>query len=213
MRNRVNKSEGAGADSDQGLGPIEHSICQARSGSFSALGQLFDHYRGYLLRVANEELQSGLAPKIAPSDLVQETFLQAARAFPKFTGKSENELRAWLRQILMNNLLDTADRFAGTQKRDISRECSLDEKEHGPRLVDQFAGLPASPSAALQRSEDHLRVQRALDQLSKVEQQVIQMRSFDELPFEQIGATIGRSAEAARKVWSRAIEKLAQQLG
>ncbi len=59
--------------------PIDVSIVAARGGSFTALGQLLDHYRDYLLRIANTELESDLAPKVNPSDLVQDTFLQAAK--------------------------------------------------------------------------------------------------------------------------------------
>ena len=63
---------------------VECSIISAQDGSYAAIGQLFDLYRDYLLRVANEELQTDLVPKVAASDLVQETFLQAARDFRKF---------------------------------------------------------------------------------------------------------------------------------
>jgi RNA polymerase sigma-70 factor (ECF subfamily) len=82
-----------------------NSIRAARDGSESAVGQLLHHYRGYMLSLANDEISVDLVIKVAPSDLVQETCLQAARDFPCFEGATEAELRAWLRQIL-SNLLD-----------------------------------------------------------------------------------------------------------
>src|SRR5690242_11512207 len=91
---------------DSAASRVERSIISARQGSFTALGQLLDHYRDYLLRVASDQLQSDLAPKLGASDIVQETFLDAARAFPNFVGGTDGELRAWLRQILLNKLRD-----------------------------------------------------------------------------------------------------------
>ena len=44
--------------------------------------------------------------RLDPSDLVQETFLEAHRDFPRFTGPTERELLAWLRRILARNLVD-----------------------------------------------------------------------------------------------------------
>ena len=75
-------------------------IHQARAGSPEALGQLLDGCRGYLMRIARDELDPRLQAKGGASDLVQETFLEAQRDFAAFTGDSEAELLAWLRHRL-----------------------------------------------------------------------------------------------------------------
>src|SRR4051812_46159075 len=62
------------------------SIRRARAGSHEALGQLLDGCRGYLLRIARDELDPRLQAKGGASDLVQETFLEAQRDFAAFTG-------------------------------------------------------------------------------------------------------------------------------
>jgi len=47
-----------------------------------------------------------------------------------------------------------------------------------------------------------------MSQLSADQQQVITLRNFEQLGFEEIGSRMNRSADAARKLWSRSIETL-----
>ena len=54
-------------------------VTTARGGSREALGEALESCRAYLLLVANRELDDDLQAKGAPSDLVQETFLEAQR--------------------------------------------------------------------------------------------------------------------------------------
>lgn len=193
------------------LQPVEHSIAAARQGSFSALGQLLEHYRDYLLHIANGELENDLVVKAAPSDLVQESFLQAARDFPRFTGKSEPELRAWLRQILLNNVRDTVKRWQGTLKR-AGNEVPLEQGHDN--TTQQAEPIAPGPSAStiFRTDEDRQAVREALRRLPDEYQLVIDLRTFQSLPFDEVGTRMNRTSEAARKLWTRAIERLTDEL-
>src|SRR5262249_40058726 len=94
----------------------------------SALGSLLEACRPYLLLVAHEHLQPDVQGKDGPSDLVQETFLKAQQHFDRFQGETEEELLAWLRRILFNNLLNSVRHYSGTDKRRIDREVELASK-------------------------------------------------------------------------------------
>lgn len=190
---------------------FDRSIADARDGSYSALGQLLDHYRGYLMRVASEELPAELAGKVAASDVVQDAFLGAARSFPRFQGKTELELRAWLRSMLLNHMQDARRRYS-TLGRLPSREVKLDDVDDSrcPGL-----GLPCSdpaPSSVAVVGETKALIQRALLRLPVDYRRVIQLRSLQELDFEEVGKQLGRSPDAARHLWSRAIQRLAVEL-
>jgi RNA polymerase sigma-70 factor (ECF subfamily) len=190
---------------------IDVSIASARSGSFAELGRLLDYYRDYLLRVAQEQLQSELAPKCAPSDLVQETFLQAASAFPQFRGTSEEELRAWLRQILMNNLRDTV-RFYSAQRRDRSMEVKpAGEADESAATLEPSSPHP-SPSEACCAIEDQAVLRSALARLSEAERIVIELRSMRGLSFAEMAGQLNKTPEAARKQWARAVDRLTREL-
>src|SRR5688500_12674425 len=97
----------------------------ARAGSAEALGRLLEEFRGYLLTVARQQLDPGLGPKVSPSDVVQQTFLEAQRDFRHFHGDTDEELKAWLRRLLQHNLADMTRRYRGTGKRDAAREVRL----------------------------------------------------------------------------------------
>ena len=181
----------------------------ARAGSRDALGLALEACRHYLLRIAREELDSVLQAKASASDLVQETFLEAQRDFPKFVGKTEAELLAWLRQVLLHNVANLARHYRGTAKRQVDREIRLTAEPNGvPDLEDSGP----TPSALLQASERQQQVEKALERLQPDYREVIVLRNQARHSFEEVGRLMNRSADAARRLWSRAVERLQQEL-
>lgn len=189
---------------------FDRSLALARHGSFSALGQLLDDYRDYLLHVARHELRADLAAKVAPSDLVQETFLRAAKEFEGFRGTDEAQLRHWLRQILIYNLRDAVKRYYNTQKRAASREIPLETilPANYPRGLE----CQGDASSLVRRAETRHLVREILVRLPHDYRRVIELRSLEELSFEDVGLALDRSAEAARRLWARAIQRFALEL-
>lgn len=185
-------------------------IVAARNGSADALGSLLEHCRDYLLLIANATLDEGLRGKVGASDVVQETFLDAHRAFHQFEGSTEQDLLTWLRQILLNNLRDATRRRQAAKRqplRDVER--GIGRSEAGVRL-DGGAMPPADRLAA--DSEERERLRRAIERLSPDYCQVVTLRSLELRPFDEIGRVMDRSPDAARKLWSRAIQELARVL-
>src|SRR6516165_9338508 len=118
---------------------------EARAGSREALGRALEACRRYLLLIADRELDPALRAKGGASDLVQQTFLEAQRDFGRFQGDSEEELLAWLRQLLRHNLAFSS-RHYGTRSRRLGGRV-LPEDPNPPG--GQRGGVPAdtpSPS-------------------------------------------------------------------
>lgn len=185
----------------------------ARNGSPEALGRLMEICRQYLLLVANQEINAELRPKGGASDLVQETFLEAQRDFAGFRGGNERELMSWLRQILLHNVANFSRQYRQTEKRQLSREISLGGDESGARFVHRnYPAKALSPVASAVQSEERLILERALSRLPTHYAQVIEMRHQEGRSFEEIGVALNRSADAVRKLWSRAIELLQDEL-
>ncbi len=189
----------------------EQLLAAARAGSREALGKLFQDCRPYLLVVAGRQLDPDLHAKGGASDLVQETFLEAQRDFARFAGSSEAELLAWLRQILLNNVGNFSRRYRDTDKRAVSREVSLagDDSEHpsGRAVLDP---QPTPSSKAIEREQAES-LHRALQRLPDDYRRVIVYRYLEGRSFDEIGQLMQRSAEAARKLWSRAMDELRQE--
>jgi len=192
--------------------PFDWNACiqAARAGSASALGQLLEACRPHLLAIAERELDADLRAKAAPSDMVQESFFDASRAFPRFIGGTEGEVRAWLHRILRNNLADLRDRFHEAAKRQVGREESLDRGAADRK--EALAAETPSPSSNVRRREEEERVEAALAELSEEHRRVIHLRHREHLSFKDVGKAMDRTEDAAQKLWARAIERLQEIL-
>src|SRR5262245_15202256 len=103
----------------------EQLLALARAGDADALGRALEHFRGYLTVLARLQIGRRLQGKADAADLVQETFLDAARNFDGFRGATEAELAGWLRQILAGQFAHLVRRYFGTQRRDVRLEREL----------------------------------------------------------------------------------------
>jgi RNA polymerase sigma-70 factor (ECF subfamily) len=190
-------------------------LAALETGRAEALAPLLDLYRPYLLATARARLEDRLKAKAGPSDLVQETLAEAHRVWDRLENKpqTEEELRVWLRNILLERLKALRRRYYRAQSRSLRRERSLDEGE-SKRLLDQLvASYTETPSARFDREALLERLEQALDRLPPAYRQVIVWRSRDGWQFAKIGARMDRSADAARMLWIRAIRLLKKELG
>jgi RNA polymerase sigma-70 factor (ECF subfamily) len=184
----------------------------ARAGSREALGQLLEACRGYLLRIANQGLSADLQAKGGASDLVQETFLEAHRDFAHFHGNTEAELLAWLRCLLLNNVANFARGYRSTEKRQVRREVPLGGGDSSSGGEAGLAADTRSPSMEAMAREKAEAVARALERLPEDYRRVIILRNQERRDFDEIGRLMRRSTDAARRLWSRAIERLEHEL-
>lgn len=193
--------------SEQG-DPVAAALASARSGSQDALGQALQACRGYLLLIAEQELDADLRAKGGASDLVQETFIKAHRGFAGFEG-GPDELRAWLRRILLNHLADFRALYRETEKRESAREVPLHSDDSTEARALQDGG--ASPSRQAMAREQAQEVQRVVDRLPEDYRHVLRLRYQEERSFEEIAVRMNRSANAVRKLWARALERLHEE--
>lgn len=180
---------------------------EARAGSPEALGRALMACRAYLLLVADRKLAPQLRCKADASDLVQETFLEAQRDFARFDGVATEDWLSWLCQILLHNVANTVRRYRHTEKRALDRELALVPGE-GAALVAEMA----SPSAQAACHEETAALEVALSHLPEHYRRVLHLRYQEKQTFAQIGTTLSCSAEAARKLWARAVSRLQKML-
>jgi RNA polymerase sigma-70 factor (ECF subfamily) len=195
-----------GASDDRYAG-LESWIAAARRGDREALGRALFSFREYLLLVANDAMAPALGAKVGASDIVQDTFFRAHRGFAEFRGRSEAEWRSWLRTILVRSVAHHYRRYELTAKR--RRGCEVPIQ----------AGMPAAPesrdptpSRQLARLERERALMAALDRLPEHYREVVIGHHRERLQFEEIGRRRGITAEAARKLWTRALGRLREEL-
>ena len=190
---------------------IRPLLDQAREGSATAIGSLLEAARSYLLLQAEHQLPLSMRAKVGPSDIVQETAIDAHRDFLRFRGTTQEEFYAWLRTILQNNVMDAVRRFEMAQKRAARREESINV------VVDRrgVSVLPAggnTPDHSAIRREDADLLAGVLARMPEDYQTILRLRYWEGLTFPQIANRIGRSEEAGRKLWYRALARLTVEL-
>jgi len=185
---------------------------RARAGDTHALGVLLSGFRDYLLVIANGELDAAVRAKCGPSDVVQDTFISAQRAFHQFAGATTAELQHWLKQIVLNRCRDMHAAYRDAAKRDVRREMPL---EGLGSVVGPVAGLAVhtkTPSRHAIKAEEAAQIVAALQTLPEDMRRAVWLRNWECLPFDEIGRRLERSSEAARKLFSRGVRQLGQIL-
>jgi RNA polymerase sigma-70 factor (ECF subfamily) len=188
-------------------------LARARAGDAAAQGELLAAYRQYLGILAGMQMDRFLRSRLDPSDVVQETLLEALRDFPQFVGATERDLMAWLRKILVRNLADQCKRHKA-QARDLHRQESLEVLlDHSCAAAHEaLAGGISSPSTQAARREETVLLANALARLPADYREVLVLRHLQQLPFNEVAERMQRSSGAVRMLWTRALERLQREL-
>ena len=181
----------------------------------SAGDALLRHFEPWLAILARSQVESRFHAKFDPADIVQQTMLEAVRAFPQFRGRTEAELAAWLRQILGRVLGHEIRKYQGTQKRDVDREISFDQEltSVSQRLGDLIPAPGPSPTQAHSREERQIALARVLERLPADYRTVLVLRHLEGLSHEDIARRLGRQPGAVRMLWVRALARLKSEIG
>jgi RNA polymerase sigma-70 factor (ECF subfamily) len=179
-------------------------LAAARAGDAAALGGLLDRFRDRLKAMVEADLHPAVRGKVPASDVVQDTLLEAFKLFERFGGDRADEFRWWLTSIARNKLKDASKRFLATDKREVDREVPLggaDAADRGP-----------TPSGQAVRQESAAEVRAAVARLDPDYQTVIRLRTYDGRSFADIGRLMGRTEDAARMLFGRAIKRLTEDV-
>jgi RNA polymerase sigma-70 factor (ECF subfamily) len=176
--------------------------------------EALDRQGGYLQMLARMHLDPRLRGKLDPADVVQETLLRAHESLGQFRGQTEEELRAWLRRILANELAGVARRFLDRGKRDVRREQSLQAglEESSARVEAWLAAEQSSPSLRAQRHEQAEQLAAALARLPEKQRQVVELHHLKGCSLEEIAEQLGCTKPAVAGLLRRGLPRLRELL-
>ncbi len=159
--------------------------------------------------MARVEIDPQLRTKVSPSDIVQETFLNAEHGFVEFRGHNEAQLVSWLRRILANQLAMCVRSFT-TQQRDIRLEVRLqDSLNRSPvALAACMMDSQSPPSRRVEKREQAVIVADALASLPAECREVVILRHLENHTFPEIARRMDRPLENVKSLWRRGILKL-----
>jgi RNA polymerase sigma-70 factor (ECF subfamily) len=184
-------------------------LTQARAGSSEALGQLFAAQGSVLLAVARRNLDHRLGVKLAPEDLVQETFLEAQLCLDQFRGWRQVEFAAWLRAVLLNRLANGLRRFRRTKRRSLDRELPQAAVESA------IAAAPdphAAPNVEAEAREISLRLSAGMRGMAPLVRAVLIERACQDATFREIGLRHDCSPKVARRHWVQGLRELQRHM-
>jgi RNA polymerase sigma-70 factor (ECF subfamily) len=185
----------------------------ARCGSSEELDQLLDHFRNCLAILAQTYIGRTLQAKADPSDLVQDTLIEARRDFEQFRGKTEAEFVAWLRTLMANNGAKFVRHYKGVQARDIRREQRIeDELDRSTQMMAGLVSRGSSPSQRAIRGEAAVELANALAELPEHYRDVIMLFHLEGRPIKDVALKMNRTEDSIKKLLARALMSLQSAL-
>lgn len=176
---------------------------RAMNGTADQQDALYRHCAAKLLPLIRLRLGPTLRAQLESRDILQSVLL---KAFQKIQDvKDPASLMAWLSRIAQNEIRDQLD-YHGRQQRDAARHVPLDQAaEDVPAPIRQ-----AISQVILAEQTDDL--ERALEALPDAQREVIILRKLEELTFPEISVRLGRSEDACRMMFARAMTDLTLRL-
>jgi RNA polymerase sigma-70 factor (ECF subfamily) len=191
---------------------IDALLARLKEGDQGALAELFSQYQAALRRMIDIRLDPRLNGRVSPSDVLQETYLDALQRAPHYFKHPEMPFFVWLRLIAGQRLVDVHRHHLGAKMRNAGQEVSLN-LGGGPGassacLAAHLLGNFTSPSQAFERIELLGAVEDALNSLDPIDREVLSLRHFEELSNADTAAILGIEKAAASKRYIRALERL-----
>ncbi len=144
------------------------------------------------------------------TDLTQETFISAFRHYDRFRG--EAKVFTWLYQIARNlciNRVRQRDRQRNVRIESLDQSRDLDDDEGSPR---EIADWSQAPHQVLEEKELHQRILAAIDSLPPDYKEVVLLREFHQLSYNEIVEATGLTLENVKTRLSRARGMLRRKL-
>lgn len=171
-----------------------------RRGDDAALEILYARYLPRLRLWATGRIPGWARDMGDTEDLVQETVIATLRRVDRFEMRGDGALRAYMRKTILNKVRNLVrDR----KVRPPAAELAGDEATCEPSPLEQTIGLETLES-----------YEAALDRLNDEERQAVHMRVELRCGYREIAEALDkRSEDAARMAVSRALVKLAKEMG
>ena len=195
------------------LSDQERLLDRALEGDRVALVALFDQYHKQLRQMVRLRLDRRLQGRVAPSEVLQEAFLDAENQLKTFADRrGEMSFFLWLRLVTGQRMMRLHRKHLGAAMRDAGREVSI---YHGAlpqatsiSLAAQLLGRFTSVGQAAIRAEMQVKLQEAINSMDEIDREIIALRHFEELSNREVAELLGLRKSAASNRYVRALSRL-----
>jgi RNA polymerase sigma-70 factor, ECF subfamily len=173
---------------------------------------VLERYRPRLRRMVALRLDPRLQGRVDPSDVIQETYLEAASRLAEYLRQPTMPFFLWLRFLVGQKLVTLHRHHLGRQMRDAGREVSLYRgrlpETSSAALAAQLLGREARPSEAAIRAELKIRLQEALNSMAPLDREILALRHFEQLSLAEAAEVLGMTESGACRRHLRALKRL-----
>jgi RNA polymerase sigma-70 factor (ECF subfamily) len=176
---------------------------EAQGGSEAAVDALYRRCAAKLLPLIRLRMGRLLRAEMESRDILQSVLL---KAFPRLSQVKEPEaIMAWLTRIAENEIRDRAD-YWQRARRDAAQRVPIRE---------DAVNVPAPVRQALSvviMNEETERLEHALESLPDAQREAIVLHKLEELTFREMAERLGKSEDACRMMYVRAMAALTMKL-
>ena len=179
----------------------EQLVERAQAGDGDAFGEVVRRWERKIYALAY-----GITGSVEDArDATQETFIAAYRNLPRFRG--EAQVSSWLHRIAVNQCI-TRQRRAR-----VRAETGLDEEAEAGREQSLSTAGEASPAHASESGQRAEAVRRAVASLPRELREVVLMKEFEELTFQEIADALQIPLSTVKSRLYTALKQLRLKLG
>jgi len=203
---------GSAAAGAAGEGHLDQeTLARLRRDGQAALAREFLRHRHRLRRMIEVRLDRRLAGRVDPSEVLEQTFLEAARQLDQYLAQAPMPLFLWLRYL-------TGQRILALHRQLLGAEAAVSSQ-----TADGRAGRPQADSASLSmhlaaqigrgastpaRQELSARLAELLELLDPWDREILALRHFEQLSNQEAAEELGLSPAAASHRYIQALEQL-----
>ncbi len=185
--------EGIMAEPDQQILLVR----RVKAGDRAAFDELIKAFEDRVRAFIRSRIQPGFRSRLDADEILQDTFVRAFQSIGSFQGEDPVQFRRWLTGVAQKTVLRAEE-----------------EARRNPTLEiqDNVAAKDVSPSKAMRRDERFDHLQGAIESLGGDYREVILLTRIQGLTLKQAAEKMGRSPEAIRKLFWRALQQLRKVL-
>lgn len=173
----------------------------------SKFDELFARHRSQLRQAVSLRLDKRTRARFDESDVVQEAYAEAYRRMDDYLERQPMPFHLWLRKTALEQLLMLRRRHVAAAQRSVGREARL-PADSAARLAVELVASEPSPSSDLSAREQAEKVRSAVSRLPPADQELLLMRNYEGLSYEEIGYLLEIEPVTARQRNGRALIRL-----
>ena len=179
-------------------------LARCRRGEAGAWDELFDRYYAaagrFVFQLGHDLSREDI------EEICQEVFLSVIRNLDSFHG--ESQFQTWLFRIAANKARDYRERRHAAKRGGGQTPVSLQAEDPETGLTLDPPGNTPAPDSALMNAEHAALVHQALDQLGEPCREIIELRYFGDLSYDEISRSLNLNPKTVSSRLSKCLDRL-----